>query len=191
MPYQFAFAPAVDDGDACTITAEGFNLTAKISRDDSADPPWAAEDGHGPVSDWRPMGSHGHAPKRPGERVLHEERGGSARFYDFAEAVKIARRDGWDCEPFGQGTPGERAVRAAESDFKRLKAWCEDDWFYVGVSVTVERAGVALVGEYEHALWSVESDCGDHIAEVAADLAAEAVEAARAKMAALCEGVCQ
>lgn len=79
------------------------------------------EDPHGLVSEWRSDGLGSRPTKRPGERRL----AGSARFYDFATACRIARRDGWEC-PGGQ-RPGETArayaARAAEGDFRRLGAW--------------------------------------------------------------------
>jgi hypothetical protein len=149
------------------FTHNGCRYHLTLERDDDATPPWERDDGHGPVSAWRPLSS-----KRAGERVLHADRK-SARFYDFAEAVAIARRDGWDAPPYGQSTPGQRAARAAEADFERLRAWCNDKWEYVGVCV---RLVGAAGSQYDHAFWGVESDCEDYIAEVARELDGEAAE---------------
>ena len=88
-----------------TIVYRGYELKAEVVPDEDMGPPWKEHDGHGPVSEWRSGSS-----KRPGERILCEDRG-HCRFYDFAEAVKIARKDKWDAPPYGTGTPGERAVR--------------------------------------------------------------------------------
>ena len=180
-------APAFDfgrwacAGDRCTVERDGFTLTATLHADPDHDAPWDNEDGHGPVSGWRRG-----RDKQPGERVLSSDRG-SYRFYDFAEAVKLARRDGWGT-PGDEGlTPGAKAARAAEADFERLRAWCADDWYYVGVSVTVEREGVQLVSDYQCALWGVETDAPDYLGEVAEELAPEALNAARAQLAALCD----
>lgn len=94
------------------------------------DAPWDREDGHGPVSNWERRN------KRPGEMVLCTDRG-SHRFYDFAEAVRIARRDGWDTEPYGTRKPGERAHAAALADFELLRGWCNEHWWYCGIVVTL------------------------------------------------------
>lgn len=173
------------EGDTIAAEHEGFTLTARIHLDDSGETPWEREDGHGPVSAWT------RADKQPGERVLNED-GRARRFYDFAEACKIALRDGWGVE--GGRKEGESAkayaARAAEADFRALKAWCDDEWFYCGVSVTVEREGVELVGEYAHALWGIECNYPDadnsYLCTVANELAGEALDEARAKLAALC-----
>lgn len=77
------------------------------------------------------------------------------------------------------------AAAAARADYDRLCKWCDDQWQYVGVAVTVEREDVQLTGPYDHALWGIESDAGDYLAEVACELLPEALESARAKIAAL------
>lgn len=82
-----------------------FTLTVTIQHDDDSDAPWDREDGHGPVSDWRKCDYAGNVPKSPGELMLCDnDRSGmsghkSARFYDYAEACRIARRDGWGFLP--------------------------------------------------------------------------------------------
>src|SRR5687768_10976075 len=106
--------------------SNGYELIARIEHDDCQETPWDRECGHGPVTEWTTRA------KQPGERVLVEDHG-SSRYYDFAEAVRIAKRDGWDAPPYGQGTKGQRATRAAEADFNRLRRWCNGDWEYVGV----------------------------------------------------------
>lgn len=85
----------------------------------------------------------------------------------------------------------EVAARAARRDFEVLQAWCDDQWSWAGVSVTVSRNGVQLVEDYEHALWGIEINYPDsdnsYLVEVANDLAGEALETAKAKLASLCE----
>ena len=75
-----------------TFRYAGKPFAFKIERDDSMGPPWEEHDGHGDVSEWTSRG------KAPGELVLSEDRG-SFRYYDFAGACKIARRDGWGFLP--------------------------------------------------------------------------------------------
>jgi hypothetical protein len=81
------------DGDTFEHAGNLFRVT--FPRDDDHGAPWDEEDGHGPVTGWESRG------KRPGEMVLSEDsRGRAKRFYDFAEAVRIARRDGWGHLPY-------------------------------------------------------------------------------------------
>lgn len=107
---------------------DGLTARVTIECDQGSGPPWKESDGHGPVSDWTTR------DKRPGERVLCEDRH-SKRFYDWATAIKEAKRDGWDAPPYKTGTKGEQAERAVEADFQFLKDWCDDRWHYVVVCV--------------------------------------------------------
>lgn len=73
---------------------------------------------------------------------------------------------------------------------KVMSAWLKDEWAYFGVVVTIEKAGVQIIGKYEHALWGIEGNYPDsdnsYLLEVANELLPEALEAARAKLKALC-----
>lgn len=134
-----------------TITREhrGHTITINWFADFDHGTPWDNEDGHGPITKWE------RRDKRPGERVLSSDRS-AKRFYDFAEAVKIAKRDGWDAKPYGTGTAGERAARAVEADFARLQDWCEDRWHYVGFTCEIEGFDA-----YHDSCWGIESDFMD------------------------------
>ncbi len=149
---RFALSPAI----SARVTVE---------RDDCHGAPWKENDGHGPVSEWTTR------DKRPGERVLSMDRH-SKRFYDFAAAVEIAKRDRWDAPPYKTGTKGEQAVRAVESDFQFLKSWCADEWFYAVVSVSL----LDVDGEEIAADWlrGVEGK-GDYWRECAADMLNELI----------------
>ena len=178
------FSGTVYAGDKITCEVDGFTLTATIHADDNLDSPWTREDGHGTVSDWRAS-----RDKQPGEMIVSTD-GRFARFYDFAEAVKIARRDEWGApdgtfRPDATPTRGQIAAAAAMADFKRLRDWCNDEWTYVGVSVTVAREGVQLVDDFQHALWGIESDCPEYLTEVANEYVDAALEDARAVIARL------
>lgn len=184
--FTTSFGAYVCDGDSIACEVDGFTVTAIVHRDDCGDAPWQRGDGHGPVTGWM------HRDKHAGERVLNEDHG-SKRFYDFAAAVKTALADGWGVA--GGRKPGETkrayAARAAEHDFAVLKAWCADEWWYVGVAVTVAKNGIALTGEFEHALWGVEANYpgsdNSYLAEVAEQHVDEAIAAARATLAGLCD----
>lgn len=81
-----------------TIEHDGARFRVTVEPDVNQSPPWKEEDGHGPVSEWR-AGRHGDRPhKAPGERVLFRGHG-AILAYDYAEACRIARRDGWGYLP--------------------------------------------------------------------------------------------
>lgn len=167
----------------------GNRFRVAFPPDDAMGAPWKEHDGHGPVSDWRHGSRWGHcyASKKPGERPLHTD-GGSTCFYDFAEAVRIAKRDGWmsNADVLALSDPNRQkltrsqlAARAAEEDFQRLKAWCDDKWSWTGVVVTLlDDDGDAT--DETASLWGIESDAGGYLEEVARELADEIVSRIRA-----------
>lgn len=130
------------------IDLGGLTATIRTAQDDCTDAPWERADGHGPVSEWTTRA------KAAGERVLCSD-GRSKRYYDYAEAIRIAKRDGWDAPPYQTGTKGEQAVRAVEADFKFLSDWANDRWTYIGVIVSVCANGVEIGRD---SIWGVE-DC--------------------------------
>ena len=71
---------------------DGVAFRARTEYDEHHGTPWENEDGHGAVSDWT------RRKKLPGEIVLAEDRG-SYRYYDYAEACKIARKEAWGYLP--------------------------------------------------------------------------------------------
>lgn len=153
----------------------GRNYTAEIHHDADHGAPWEEEDGHGPVTDWT------RDAKAPGQRLLYQDRHGAGRFYDWQEAMKIARRDGWglgDAERAAlaaelgrEPTRGEITAEAVRRDFEHLRDWCNGDWFWCGV--VVRRAGACCCCGDSESLWGIESNSGDYLQEVARELAAE------------------
>lgn len=176
-----AFTAPLSDGDSITI--DQFTITATIRHDDHSDAPWDAEDGHGAVSDWRQRNYSGHYEKRGGELVLCSD-GASARFYDYAAACNLALRDGWGyAKHRASMTPRQYAALAARADYNRLAAWCDGQWCYVGVIVTVTDTATGITLS-EASLWGCESDdpgLHDH----ANGLTAEALSDARNAIASL------
>lgn len=126
-----------------TIERHGVTYEIEWIADDCADAPWENSDCHGPVSDWE------RRSKRPNEMILNTDRGFS-RFYDFQEAMRIAKRDRWNC-----AKNGEELQEAVFQDYKYLKDWCDDKWFYCGIVVTRCDTGES------DSLWGIESE-GDH-----------------------------
>lgn len=151
-----------------SVTKGRYEMTARIEHDDVSDAPWEREDGHGPVTEWTTTA------KAPGQRVLCCD-GKSRLLYDFAEAVRIARKDRWDAPPYGEGTRGQRAARAAEADFQRLRDWCNGQWHYVGVVISVTSDGEEI-DTNAASLWGIESDCREYLLEIARELADEAYD---------------
>lgn len=151
-----------------TIRVKGFDLTCRVEPDQDMGEPWKEHDGHGIVSEWT------RRDKMPGERVLCEDRG-SKRYYDVQAMIAIAKKDGWDAPPYG-GTAGQKAARAVDADFERMRLWCTDQWNWVGVVIEVAKKGHVL-DRHAASLWGIESDAGDYLVEVANDLISEAVKA--------------
>lgn len=153
-----------------SIGGKDFVFAVDFEDDYDAGAPWEMADGHGPVSDWTER------DKRPGELLLNSRSRNtftSCRYYDFAEACRIALRDGWDAAPYNDGTETKRqqAARAARADFEYMRAWCNDEWRYVGVVVTLlDPQGEKT--EVSDSLWAVET-LGDHHHETARQLADE------------------
>lgn len=137
------------------MTINGLDFKVDVIHDQDMGAPWTEHDGHGIVSEWTTR------DKRPGERILASDRH-SRRYYDFAETVKIAKHDGW-----GPGKPHE----AAEDDFQRMKAWCDYEWYWVGVTVDLLDSDGRKIPGYSNSLWGIESDCEKYLEEVALELA--------------------
>jgi hypothetical protein len=152
-----------------TITVNGLDFAVYLEQDESAGAPWTDEDGHGPVR----IGSRhadGVTDKRPGERPLNQAgRRETQFFYDWQEAMRIAKRDEWDAPPYKTGTKGEQAARAVLADFNHLSGFVNGDWVYVGVRV-VRLDGDGEETDESDSLWGVESG-GDYWHEVAEELA--------------------
>jgi hypothetical protein len=151
-----------------TIERNGHTFKVCIVDDDISDAPWEREDGHGPVSEWT------RRAKAPWERVLCSDQR-MHRYYDYAAAVGMARAESWDAAPLGEGTPGQRAARAADADYERLRRFCAGDWRYVGVVVRLvcPECGQTRADDYAHAIWGIESDSPDYLMQLASELVDE------------------
>ena len=136
---------------------KGLRFVAELHPDEDHSAPWEECDGHGPVSDWTSRG------KSPGELVLCDDnpsglRGRTnRRFYDFQKACRIARLAGWGVKGGKQEGETNRAyaARSARHDFEALRAWCNDEWQYVGVCVTAYH-GETDIELASASLWGIE-----------------------------------
>jgi hypothetical protein len=159
-----------------TFDIDGISFRVSFPPDDTYRIPWEESDGHGPVSEWTRRN------KRPGELILSSDRN-SRRYYDFAEACKIALRDGWGAKGDDGLTGKQKAAFAARADYEYLRRWCNDQWYSVGVIVTMlDDDGDAL--PYEDSVWGIESDCHEYLEETARELAVGLIEELERNLAA-------
>lgn len=142
---------------------KGLKFQIEFEPESGANAPWDWSDGHGPVSEWRRLNT-----KRPGERVLCEDRG-MARFYDFREALEIAKTR-WGVGSSEGKTQEQRAVEVVEKDFEYLRGWCNNKWQYVSVFVTLLDENEQETS-YEKSLGMIESNQYDYLTETAYNLA--------------------
>lgn len=213
-------------GDSIECESGPFTITATIEHDSDTGAPWSEHDGHGPVTDWTIRA------KRPGELILSTD-GPHKRYYDFAEACRIARRDGWGWMPgkvttvqnsgglwhswcdIGADYPiyntgghadinaatraayaahratmptRQYAAQAAMRDFNALRAWCNDEWYWCGIVVTVTHTESELELTSE-SLWGVDAnhpnEDNSYLTECAESLAESALSEARNRAKAL------
>ncbi len=144
------------------FTYEGFDFIMELEPDNDSGPPWENGDGYGIVSEWRAKDS-----KRPGERILCQDHG-ACRFYGWQATMLKARKEGWGVEKPPPGLTKRAIVAlAVEQDFERMRRWCNDEWWYVGVVVMLNEYD----SEAQNSCWGIESDCEDFIKEVRNDLA--------------------
>jgi len=146
--------------------APGCTFEFTVHDDNDQGAPWEQCDGHGPVREVRAY--YNHPEKRPGERILHQD-GRTYWLYDWQAACKLAREDKWNAEPFDAPNRIERAVQA---DFDYLRGWLSGQWNYVGVGVQMDDDDMSQ-GEFEFALWGIESSEREYIKQVARELAFE------------------
>lgn len=141
-----------------TIEREGLSFRVEYHYDEDLREPWKEHDGHGIISDWT------NRDKQPSERVLIADRS-IKRFYDIGASIKLALSDGWDCQarrdeaekqPERKRTKREIAARAVEADFENMRAWCNDEWKWAGVVVTLLDVDGEETNERE-SLWGIES----------------------------------
>lgn len=131
-----------------------------IIADLDADAPWDSEEGHGPVTEWV------RREATSSEWLLNSGRG-AYRYYNHVEAKKLAAIDGWG----GCGdTRDEQSDDAVRKDYADLKAWCNDEWRYVGIEVyPLTKDGDELKSKAE-SVWGIRSDDTDYIKNVTEDL---------------------
>lgn len=123
-----------------TETIEHCGVTVRIDYFYDSDHgfPWDECDGHGPVR----KSNHRHGvnwstngDKKPGERPLNcPDHNDYQFYYDWQQAMKIAKRDGWNTAPYDAPN---KALRAVQADFNFIHGFLNDQWHYAGIVCTV------------------------------------------------------
>lgn len=156
--------------DESTRDVMGLTFKVGVQQDDCRGRPWKECDGHGPVREGD-KGYHG-VSKKPGERVLHiGDRNCYSWVYDWNGALALAERDGWGVSPehrpanWESMTPRQQREVAVQRDFDFLKGWCDEEWVYAGLCVTlmIEDEDGELVkyegplsASFHDSLWGIE-----------------------------------
>lgn len=173
---------------------DGLTFKVSIERDDDSRRPWEECHGYGPVREAKRNFYDPKIQKAPGERVLHTGDYGSYSWvYDWNGALALAEKDGWGVSEENRPgnwdslTKAQQREVAVQRDFDFLKAWCEDEWVWCGVCVTlmieddegdlVEYDG-PLTSKFHDSLWGVEywqygmrlPEKNSHVKEIIQDL---------------------
>lgn len=177
-------------GQSFTMQHGGRAFRVSIEWDDTADAPWDQSDGNVSI-ECKPggYGSRYGSNKRPGEVVIFDSgRHGFAYVVDIPAAMAEALRDKWGIAPElraeferKNGRPPTRrevARMAIDENIVYLRAWCADDWTYVGVIVQMIGADGEPVGD-DASLWGVESFGTYARDDVAPELAEELIRPRR------------
>lgn len=146
----------------------GREFKVEIVDDPDHGPPWENDCGRGIVSEWTTR------EKQPWEKVLARDHG-SYRYFDVQATMAKAKEDGWMLNERDlakltarlkrKPTKGEIRAATVEREFDFLYGWCNDQWNYVGVSVTDVESGEG------DSLWGVESNDREYLEVVRDELA--------------------
>lgn len=156
--------------DASTIEAHSLTFKVEIVQDNDSGKPWKECEGFGPVREAEKGYYDRYLTKKPGERVLHlGDRNCYSWVYDWQGAIALAKRDDWGVSPENRPDNWEKLSAkqqreiAVQHDFDFLKAWCDEDWVWSGICVTLLIEGedgdlAPYDGDLDlsDSLWSVE-----------------------------------
>lgn len=187
LTFTDPFGPNVYEG-ATIETQEneaGQYFRATIVRDTDASEPWKEHDGHGII---RKVSRFDEGDKAPGERILYLGNSREYTFiYDWAQTMRIAKRDGWGCGTASHthATPGERVACAVQADFDLLRGWITDQWCWVGVVVSIHYRDAdgreQTIDDHAESLWGIDSlNENEYLRDVANELLPSAQTVLRA-----------
>jgi hypothetical protein len=120
------------DGDTITINGRAYRVNFEQYQYSNA--PWEECDGHGPVRKSSKPHRDGYSDKAPGERPLNSAGRNEYQFYyNWVEAMRIAKREGWNAAPYDAPN---KVLRAVQANFDYLRGWVNSEWGYLIVTVT-------------------------------------------------------
>lgn len=148
----------------------GWTAEIEIQYDEDSGPPWENSDGHGVVTDWQSRDENLEGWELNSDRS-------SYRYYDWRATLPIAIRDGWDAPPYKTGTPREQAMRAIKLDYEYLRGWCNGDWCYVGLIVTLKDENGEVIDE--DSCWGYDAESDEYLCSEARSWLAHMLRKAR------------
>ncbi len=159
-------APAIDwmDGSA-SIEIGPYMVELKQDYDDDPDLSWLGEFSNTPGPD-----AIDRTKTRAGTRA-HE-----FRYWNPAVTLDEHYRE-LHGAGFSKADAWLKALEYRERIYSRIESFCHGYWVMIGITATA-RIDDIVCGDAS--LWGIESDAGDHIDEIAHELAREAVAAAAA-----------
>jgi len=127
--------------DTKIVKYKGRQYRTTFPYDDDHPKPWVGDDGRGIVHS-----TSFHADKRPGWRPLPGY-GDTAKWFDWAGTIKKAKEEDWGlsakdraalaAELGADPTPGQIIERAVQKEYDFLLAYMQNNWYYVGIEVTL------------------------------------------------------
>lgn len=113
--------------------------------------------------------------KRAGEVVIHYDQG-TYWFYNLKQATAVAKAENWGWSQPGPEivpmTPGQARANAVQSHLKYFQGFLKQEWWYIGVRVTLWEDGEQVA---EDSVWHVESNAVGQREERAKDCLARAL----------------
>lgn len=149
-----------------TIQAHGLTFKLSIEQDEASSNPWEDCDDFGVVRKASANRCTGFIDKSPGERILSTgDYGCYSWVYDWNATLVKAKREAWGLSDRPANWDGltkkQRTELAVQRDFDFLRAWCDSEWVWACVCLTlmVEDDDGDLV-EYDGPLNFNDSLCG-------------------------------
>ena len=152
MAHRDAFHSEEWDSSDCEEIPPGYTVRVEFCPDDAGRLPWQEFDSHGDIrtaSSW-----YGHLEKKPGERIIHSERG-DHWIYDVQGAIVKATHERWGIGPEETSKlterlgrpPSQREViaRAVALDMDYCAGWLDGRYSWCVVWATVlDSAGIEV-----------------------------------------------
>lgn len=158
-----------------TFTHKGHTFNVKHVTDPHHGPPWKEYDGHGVITEYL---SDTQADSDPDMELFRELDHAGQWHYDWSASLAKAHTEQWSLAPekaIGL-TPEQITEAAVEADYQFIRGWCVDEWYYIGVVVSLDGTDI------ERSLWGIESNADDYLKEVARELADDVLTEAPAEL---------